>query len=124
MPFEVLLTGDAARDLEELCDYIDRHDSPARADYVLERIEEAFQGLSDHPRRGSYPRELLDIGRERSATIPESHCRSRHGAVCAGAARARCGTPATMPAPPKRHRREHAKSRSGLVGVHTVRPGH
>lgn len=62
MPFEVLLTDDAARDLEEICDYIDRHDSPARADYVLERIEEAFQGLSEHPRRGSYPRELLDIG--------------------------------------------------------------
>ena len=46
MSFEVLLTDDAARDLEEICDYIDRHDSPARADYVLERIEKAFQGLS------------------------------------------------------------------------------
>ena len=32
MPFEVLLTDDAARDLEEICDYINRHDSPARAD--------------------------------------------------------------------------------------------
>ena len=62
MSFEVLLTDDAARDLEEICDYIDCHDSPARADYVLERIEEAFRGLSEHPRRGSYPRELLDIG--------------------------------------------------------------
>jgi len=62
MSFEVLLTDDAARDLEEICDYIDRHDSPARADHVLERIAEAFQGLSDHPQRGRYPRELLDIG--------------------------------------------------------------
>ena len=62
MPFEVLLTEDAARDLEEICDYIDRHDSPARADYVLERIESAFQDLSEHPRRGNHPRELLDIG--------------------------------------------------------------
>ena len=62
MPFEVLLTDDAARDLEEICGYIDRHDSPARADYVLERIEEAFQGLSEHPRRGNHPRELLEIG--------------------------------------------------------------
>ena len=62
MPFEVLLTDDAARDLEEICDYIDRHDSPARADYVLERIEEVFQSLSEHPRRGNHPRELLDIG--------------------------------------------------------------
>ena len=29
---------------------------------MLDRIEEAFRGLSEHPHRGSYPRELLDIG--------------------------------------------------------------
>ena len=29
---------------------------------MLERIEEAFQGLSEHPRRGNHPRELLDLG--------------------------------------------------------------
>ena len=29
-----------------------------------------------------------------------------------------------MPALSKRHRRERAKARSGLVGLHTVRPGH
>ena len=33
------MTDDAARDLEEICDYIDRHDSAARADYVPKRIE-------------------------------------------------------------------------------------
>jgi len=62
MPFQVQLTHDAARDLEEISNYIDRHDSPARADYVLQRIERAFQELSEHPHRGSYPRELLNIG--------------------------------------------------------------
>ena len=62
MPFQVQLTHDAARDLEEISNYIDRHDSPARADYVLQRIERAFQGLSEYPHRGSYPRELLNIG--------------------------------------------------------------
>ena len=62
MPFLVQLTGDAARDLEEICDYIDRHDSPGRADHVLKQIEKAFGGLSEYPRRGSYPKELLDIG--------------------------------------------------------------
>ena len=62
MACQVQLTDDAARDLEEICDYIDRHDSPARADYVLEQIERACQGLSEHPQRGSYPRILLDIG--------------------------------------------------------------
>lgn len=35
MPFEVHLTRDAARDLEEIDDYIGRHDGPGRADYVL-----------------------------------------------------------------------------------------
>ena len=42
MPFEVLLTDDAARDLEEICDYIDRHDSPVRAYCVLERVEKGI----------------------------------------------------------------------------------
>ncbi len=29
---------------------------------MLERIERAFQGMSEHPQRGSHPKELLDIG--------------------------------------------------------------
>ena len=62
MSFLVQLTDDAVRDLEEVCDYIDRHDSPGRADHVLEQIEKAFASLSEHPQRGSYPKELLDIG--------------------------------------------------------------
>ena len=62
MSFEVELTAAAARDLEEIYDYICRHDSPANAEYVLDRIESVFQSLSEHPQRGSYPGELLDIG--------------------------------------------------------------
>ena len=62
MPFLVQLTNDAARDLEEICDYIDRHDAPGRADHVLEQIEKAFHSLSEHPHRGNSPKELLDIG--------------------------------------------------------------
>ena len=34
MPFAVLLTKDAARDLNELYDYIAAHDSPRKADWV------------------------------------------------------------------------------------------
>ena len=60
MSFRVQLTRDAARDLEEIVDYIDRHDSPDRADYVLGRIENAFGSLVEHPMRGSYPAELLE----------------------------------------------------------------
>lgn len=62
MPFQVKLTHDAVRDLEGITRYIGRHDSPARADHVLQRIERAFQGLSEHPHRGSFPRELMNIG--------------------------------------------------------------
>ena len=62
MPFRVLLTRDAVRDLEALYDYIAVHDSPHKADYVLGRIESAFSQLSELPERGVYPKELLTIG--------------------------------------------------------------
>ena len=62
MPFLVQLTDNAVRDLEEICDYIEQHDAPGKADQVLEQIERAFGSLSKHPRRGNYPKELLDIG--------------------------------------------------------------
>ena len=62
MPFAVLLTKDAARDLNELYDYIAVHDSPRKADYVLKRIEKIFSTLSEFPERGVYPKELLKLG--------------------------------------------------------------
>ncbi len=62
MPFAVFLTTDAARDLNELYDYIAVHDSPRKADYVLEQIEKTFSTLSEFPERGVYPKELLKLG--------------------------------------------------------------
>ena len=62
MSSSVLLTDDAIRDLEELYDYIDQHDVPGKADYVLEQIEKVFSSLSENPRRGVYPKELVSIG--------------------------------------------------------------
>ncbi len=62
MPFAVLLTNDAARDLEELYDYIALHDAPQKADYVLEQVEKAFSTLSEFPERGAYPKELVLLG--------------------------------------------------------------
>lgn len=62
MSFAVLLTEDAVRDLNELYDYITAHDSPRKADYVLEQIETAFSTLSEFPERGVYPKELLKLG--------------------------------------------------------------
>jgi toxin ParE1/3/4 len=62
MPFEVLLTADANGDLEELFDYISEHDSPSKADYVLDRIQKVVETLATFPKRGSYPGELLALG--------------------------------------------------------------
>ncbi len=62
MPFEVMLTRDAARDLKELYHYIAAHDSPGKADHVLTRIEQAFNSLSEFPERGAFPEELLETG--------------------------------------------------------------
>ena len=62
MRFEVLLTEGAARDLEEIFDYISEHDDSARAGHVLDRLEAAFESLATHPQRGSCPKELLALG--------------------------------------------------------------
>jgi len=62
MPYAVFLTADAARDLEELYDYVALHDAPGKAEHLLERIEKTFSSLSEYPERGVYPKELLALG--------------------------------------------------------------
>lgn len=62
MRFEVLLTEDVARDLDEIHDYINEHDDPGKAEHVLDRLEATIESLAAHPARGSYPKELLALG--------------------------------------------------------------
>jgi toxin ParE1/3/4 len=62
MSYQVFLTDDAACDLEELYDYIEAYDTLEKADYVVDKIEEAFSSLSDNPERGAYAKELLAVG--------------------------------------------------------------
>ena len=62
MSFTILLTQDAASDLEELYDYIAEHDAPSKADHVLDRIQKVLATLATFPERGSYPKELLALG--------------------------------------------------------------
>jgi toxin ParE1/3/4 len=62
MAFTVLLSNDAADDLDEIYYYITRHDAPQKADYVLKQIEKVFSRLSESPERGAYPSELLSLG--------------------------------------------------------------
>ena len=54
MLFLVQLTDDAARDLEDICDYIDRHEAPGRADHVLKQNRKVVQ----QPFRAPPPRKL------------------------------------------------------------------
>ncbi|MBT8340066.1 MAG: type II toxin-antitoxin system RelE/ParE family toxin [Desulfatitalea sp.] len=60
--FLALLSDDAARDLEDIYDYIELHDSRAKANLVLERIEKAFSSLPEKPEHGFCPRELIAFG--------------------------------------------------------------
>ena len=62
MKNQVFLTDDAVQDLEGLYDYIEYHDAPEKADYVLGKIEKAFSSLSENPERGTYPKEILAVG--------------------------------------------------------------
>jgi toxin ParE1/3/4 len=62
MRFEVLLTDDANRDLEDIYSYVADHDAPGKAEDLLDRIEEVIESLSTHPERGSYPKEISALG--------------------------------------------------------------
>jgi toxin ParE1/3/4 len=62
MTYKVLLTQDAVHDLEELDTWIATHDSPERAEYVLDSIGEVFQKLAELPEPGTYPNELSALG--------------------------------------------------------------
>jgi toxin ParE1/3/4 len=48
--------------MEEIYDYVERHDSPDKADRLLGQIDKAFAGLSHSPERGAYPKELVALG--------------------------------------------------------------
>lgn len=62
MTYKVLLTDDAARDLEELHRYLAAPDTLAAADHVLDRIEKVFLRLAALPERGHPPKELAALG--------------------------------------------------------------
>jgi toxin ParE1/3/4 len=62
MPFEVLLTEDANRDLEEIYADVAERGAPGKAEDLLSRIEEVIDSLSNYLDRGSYPKELSELG--------------------------------------------------------------
>ena len=62
MAFEVVLTEDAERDLDDIITYIAQDDSPRNAEHVLGRILDIADSLTVEPTRGSSPKELLELG--------------------------------------------------------------
>jgi toxin ParE1/3/4 len=62
MRFAVLLTEDANRDLEDIYRYVVEHDTPGKAENLLNRIADTVESLSTYPDRGSYPKELSALG--------------------------------------------------------------
>ncbi|PLY04098.1 MAG: plasmid stabilization protein [Desulfuromonas sp.] len=62
MPFSVLITAAAERDLVDIYSYIQQHDSLDNAAYVLSKLEDSVMGLSEMPERGVIPQELAALG--------------------------------------------------------------
>jgi toxin ParE1/3/4 len=60
--YRVLLTEGAEQDLEEIYDFVAEFDDPASADHLLDRLITTAERLAHMPERGSYPRELVDLG--------------------------------------------------------------
>ena len=60
--YEVLITEGAEQDLESIYDYIVEFDSVKSAKYVLDRLLQTADTLRCFPERGSYPKELVELG--------------------------------------------------------------
>jgi toxin ParE1/3/4 len=62
MQFAVRLTDGAIADLQDLRDYIAGARGVGEARQVIGRIRQALSSLGESPNRGTYPKELLDLG--------------------------------------------------------------
>jgi toxin ParE1/3/4 len=60
--YEVLLTEDAQRDIEDIHRFIVETDSPAAADHLLDRLGQLAESLAAFPERGAFPQELKALG--------------------------------------------------------------
>ena len=62
MVFDVFLSEDAERDIEDIYRYIAEPDGIVSAERVLTAIEATCHGLSRLPNRGNVPKELRPLG--------------------------------------------------------------
>jgi len=70
MTYKVYMIADAEEDILELYHFVSVHDSPAKAEQLLNKIETSCSGLSRLPHRGHTPPELEHIGVYEYKEIP------------------------------------------------------
>ncbi|MBT0960642.1 type II toxin-antitoxin system RelE/ParE family toxin [Denitromonas sp. IR12] len=58
----MVLTAGAEQDLESIYDTIAEFDCAANANYVLDQLMAAADSLAKFPERGSFPKELAELG--------------------------------------------------------------
>ena len=62
MKYEVFLTADAERDVEEIYAYLAEYRSIEEADYVKGKLLDVVDRLERFPNRGTHPPALAEIG--------------------------------------------------------------
>ena len=62
MVFDVLMSEDAQRDIEDIYHYIAGTDALEKAERVLQALEQLCSALTEFPERGNVPKELQPLG--------------------------------------------------------------
>jgi len=56
--YQIKITSEAQKDIEDIYDYIVKKDTPKNAEYVLDNLEALILSLGEALERGHYPPEL------------------------------------------------------------------
>jgi toxin ParE1/3/4 len=67
--YSVELTVSAMEDLNDIVQWITRHDSAEKALHVLDQIQARVSSLQDQPARGVVPLELMSLGMDKHREI-------------------------------------------------------
>ena len=62
MKYRIEIVSLARADLVEIYQHIAWHDSPQKADHVIDELLNQIESLATMPQRGVHPRELADLG--------------------------------------------------------------
>ncbi|MGQ0677564.1 MAG: type II toxin-antitoxin system RelE/ParE family toxin [Rhodospirillales bacterium] len=63
MKYRIVLLPEAKRDIVGIHQYVALHDSPAKADRLVDELENACLSLAHFPERNNVPKELLPVSR-------------------------------------------------------------